>query len=449
MSLPFTAEEARLAAAPVLEMAGTDGVEVTFGGSNTGMTRYASSKIIQNTVRKDLRAYVRVVVGNRTASATTNQLSAEAMIVAAQRAREGALATPPDETFPGLALPDETGHPERAGRFDQETAAAPPEQRAGAITDLLSATDGIGAAGVFETSAHAFALFSSTGVDCFDAYTRCAATCLADSGSSTGWAEASSSNMKEVDPRVVAARAVAKAKAGPPQDAPAGTYPVVLEPAAVAILLEYLGYMGFGAKQVIDGESFLASAAGRQVAGRATITDDAWHPLSIGIGFDFEGVRRQRVAVLDGGTATRPVTDRRTAAMLETASTGHSSGSDEIGPAASNLVMGAGNSSFEDLIAGVDDGILVTRFHYVNVLDRPETLLTGMTRDGTFRIRNGEVAEPVNNFRFAQSVLEALAATSAIGSELHPFVPDWGSFGSTVAPAVRIDAFSFPSITSH
>jgi PmbA protein len=449
VSLPFTPEEARLAAAPVLEMPGTDGVEVTFGGSNTGMTRYASSHIIQNTVRKDLRAYVRVVVGNRTASATTNQLSAEAMQEAAKRAREGALATPPDETFPGLTTPEETGHPERAGRFDEATAAASPEQRAAAITHLLSATEGIGAAGVFETSAHAFALFSSTGVDRFDAYTRCAVTCLADSGDATGWAEMSSSNIAEVDTRAVAARATSKAKSGPPKDAPAGTYPVVLEPAAMAILLDYLGYVGFGAKQVIDGESFLASAAGRQVAGMATIADDAWHPLSIGIGFDFEGVRRQRVAVLDSGTATRPVTDRRTAAMLETESTGHSSGSDEVGPAASNLVMEPGDSSFEALVAGVDDGILVTRFHYVNVLDRPETLLTGMTRDGTFRIRDGEVAEPVNNFRFAQNVLEALAATSAIGSELHPFVPDWGSFGSTVAPAVRVDAFSFPSITSH
>ncbi len=447
--LPLTPAQARLAAAPVLELAGTDGVEVTFAGSNTGMTRYASSNIIQNTVRKDLRAYVRVVVGKRSASATTNQLSADAMLEAGRRALEGARATPPDDAFPGLAAPEETGHHERAGHFDEETAVADPEARAQAITDLLLATDGLGAAGVFETSAHAFSIISSTGVECFDAYTRCAATCLADSGSATGWGEASSSSINDIDPRAVAKSAVAKAKAGRPSHAPAGTYPVVLEPAAMAILLEYLAYMGFGAKQLIDGESFLATEVGRKVGGRATVADDAWHPLSVGIGFDFEGVRRQRVAVLDSGIASRPVTDRRTAAILETESSGHSSGSDEVGPAASNIVMEPGNASFDDLVGGVDDGILVTRFHYVNVLDRPETLLTGMTRDGTFRIRGGEVAEPVNNFRFAQSVLGALASMTAIGSELLGFVPDWGSFGSTVAPAVRIEAFNFPSITSH
>ena len=85
----------------------------------------------------------------------------------------------------------------------------------------------------------------------------------------------------------------------------------------------------------------------------------------------------------------------------------------------------------------------------MNVLDRPATLLTGMTRDGTFRISDGEVAEPVHNFRFAQSALEALAATTGIGSEAHSFAPDYGSFGSVVAPALRVGSFNFASNTSH
>ena len=114
-----------------------------------------------------------------------------------------------------------------------------------------------------------------------------------------------------------------------------------------------------------------------------------------------------------------------------------------------NVVLEAGDTAPDELVAGVDDGLLVTRFHYVNVLDRPATLLTGMTRDGTFRIRNGEVAEPVQNLRFTQSALGALAAAGAIGSDSTAFAPEFGGLGSSVAPSLRVDGFRFTSKTSH
>jgi PmbA protein len=225
---------------------------------------------------------------------------------------------------------------------------------------------------------------------------------------------------------------------------------VVLEPAAMATLLEYLSYMGFGAKQVIEGESFLASRSGQEVAAQAiTVADDVANPASVGIAFDFEGVPKKRVAVIDRGTATGPVTDLRTARKLGTASSGHFSGSNEFGPYASNLVMEAGDADTEDLVGAVTTGLLVTRFHYVNVLDRPATLLTGMTRDGTYRIRGGEQAEPIRNLRFTQSVLDALASTEDVGRELTAFAPEFSSFGSTAAPGARLGEFNFTSTTSH
>jgi PmbA protein len=169
----------------------------------------------------------------------------------------------------------------------------------------------------------------------------------------------------------------------------------------------------------------------------------------VGVGFDFEGVPKRRVAVIDSGRATGPVTDLRTATRLGVQSSGHYSGSNEFGPYASNVVLEPGDASLEELVAGIDDGFLVTRFHYVNVLDRPETLLTGMTRDGTFRIRKGELAGAVRNFRFAQSVLGVLASTRRIGKQLGSFAPEFGAFGWTVAPAVHVGDFHFASTTSH
>jgi predicted Zn-dependent protease len=113
------------------------------------------------------------------------------------------------------------------------------------------------------------------------------------------------------------------------------------------------------------------------------------------------------------------------------------------------VVLESGESSVEELIGAVEDGLLITRFHYVNILDRPATLLTGMTRDGTFRIRGGEVVEPIHNLRFTQSVLEALSSVVGVSSELGAFAPEFGAFGSTVAPALRVGEFRFTSGTTH
>ena len=447
----FSPDDVGAAAEPALGLEGADGVEVVVAASLTGLTRYAVSEIIQNTVRKEVRAYVRVVADDQVATATTTQLAPEALVRAAERAREAALASRPDPDFPGLPDPAVVGRAEPIYRWDEATAAKTPMDRATKVRELLSAAGSQNAAGIFETSAHAYAVFSSKGISCFDAYTRCVTTCLVDDGTATGWGDASSHAFDEVDVHTTARRAADKAaRSRGATDGTPGTYEVVLEPAAVGTLLDYLSYVGMGAKAVIEGESFLSTRKGEQVAAPSvTISDDAFHPYSVGLGFDLEGVPKKRVAVIDAGVASQPVTDLRTARKLDLEPSGHYSGSGEFGPYASNVVLEAGDRSVEELIAAVSDGFLVTRFHYVNVLDRPTTLLTGMTRDGVFRIRGGEVAEPVHNFRFAQSVLDALATVQGVGSEVAAFAPEYGSFGSAVAPALHVGEFNFASITSH
>ncbi len=420
-------------------------------GSVTGLTRYARSQIIQNTVRTESRAYVRVVGGNRVAVAVTNQLDDVAMRAAAEQALEGARASRPDPEFPGLPSPEGVGVAQPIFRWDEGTALATPERRAAAVREILQIAGDVEAAGVYETSAHSFGVINSLWIDCFDAFTRCVVTCLADDRDGSGWGEASSHSLEQVDVERAARTAVEKAARNrEPAAASPGLYDVVLEPAATAMLIEYLSYMGMGAKQVVDGESFLASRMGQEVAAKdVTVADDVFDERSVGIGFDFEGVPKRPVDVIRSGEALGPVTDLRTASKLGVEPTGHFSGSTEFGPYASNVVLREGRAAKEELIADVADGLLVTRFHYVNVLDRPSTLLTGMTRDGTFRIRDGEVAEPVRNLRFSQSVLDTLRATTGIGADTSAFAPDFGSFGSNVAPSVRVEGFSFSSTTSH
>ncbi|HEX2050951.1 MAG TPA: metallopeptidase TldD-related protein [Actinomycetota bacterium] len=448
---PLTHDDARALAGVALETGAADGVEVVFVASTTGLTRFAGSEIIQNIVRAEAHAYVRAAVGDRVGTSGTSRLDADGMRAAAGAALVAARASRPDPHWPGLPRPDDVGRPRPAGRWDDATAAATPAQRAARVRDVLDASERESAAGVYETSTHAAAVVSSGGVDCFDAFTRCDLNCLVDVGDGTGWAEASSHAAASVDAAGAARRALGKARRGRgAADAAPGVYEVVLEPAAVKDLVEYCSYSGFGAKQVIDGESFLATRAGEVVAAPSvTIADDVAHPHAVGFAFDFEGVPRRRVAIVDGGRATQPVTDVRTARMLGLPLTGHSTGSTEFGPYPFNLVLEPGADSFDDLVAGVDDGLLVTRFHYVNILDRPSTLLTGMTRDGTFRIARGEVAGPVRNLRFAQSALAAFAAVTGVGRDVEGLGTEFAPFGSTVVPALRVGEFRFASATSH
>ena len=449
--LPLSHDEARAAAQRVLDFPGADGIEVSVAASRDALTRFANSEIIQNTVRDEVRVSVRAVVGDRSASSSTTQLDGEHLAMAAGRALEAARASVPDPDAPQLASPEEVGRAEPVMRWDESTATMSPAGRAAAVKEILTVAGEGSAAGIYQTGAHCYGLFSSTGIDCFDAYSRANTTCLIDIGDSTGWGEGSSHAAGEVDVSAVAAMARAKADAGRgATDAPPGTYEVVLEASATATLMEYLAYMGFGAKAALEGESFFSSRKGERVAApQVTIADDVFHPHSVGIGFDFEGVPKKRVAVIDGGVASQPVTDRKTAAAMNTVSTGHHSGSGEFGPFSFNLVLEAGDKTLEELIGDVVDGFLVTRFHYVNILDRPATDLTGMTRDGTFRIRDGEIAGAVRNFRFAQSALGALASVQGVGRDQIAIAPDYTSFGSTVAPALRVGEFHFASVTSH
>ena len=434
-----------------LDVEGADEVEATLVAEVGGLTRFADSVIHQHTERADAQVKVRVVTGRRSATVSTNQLTPESIREAGRRALEMAALSPPDAGYPGL--PSDTGAPlpdptTTAGRFDAETAEATPGWRAERVREVVAAAGDRPAAGFFSTQANECALANTNGLRRFGRLTVAAFTCLVRSGDGSAHHEEAAPRASAISVAETAGRLASwadRARGGIGIDP--GTYPVVLLPLAVAEMVQYLAYVGFGARDVLNEESFLVDWAGKPCAAPAvTIADDIGHPASLGPAFDWEGVWRQRVAVIDRGVATGPVYDTRTAAEAGTATTGHSTGSREYGPFPANLVVGPGDASVEDLIAGIDRGLLVPRFWYVNVVNPRETILTGMTRDGLFRIEDGKVAGPVHNLRFTQSVLEALRACSGVGRESLVQSSGWDS---VVAPALRLDRFTFTSGTSH
>jgi len=165
------------------------------------------------------------------------------------------------------------------------------------------------------------------------------------------------------------------------------------------------------------------------------------------MGFDYEGVAKQRVTLLEAGVCRGVVYDAQTAARDGVASTGHGlPAPNPYGPFPLNQVMAPGTASRDELIGGLDRGLLVTRFHYTNPVHPKLAIVTGMTRDGTFLVEGGRILGPVKNLRFTQSYLEAIAGTVAVARERKTLK---GFLGGVVVPAVRLESWSFTGTTEH
>jgi PmbA protein len=163
--------------------------------------------------------------------------------------------------------------------------------------------------------------------------------------------------------------------------------------------------------------------------------------------FDYEGVAKRRVPLLEAGVCAGVVYDAQTAARDGVTSTGHGlPAPNPYGPFPLNQVMSAGSTPRDDLIAGLERGLLVTRFHYTNPVHPKLAIVTGMTRDGTFLVEDGAVVRPVRNLRFTQSYLEAMAGVAAVSSERKTLR---GFLGGVVVPAVRLDGWTFTGTTEH
>lgn len=445
------ADRFREVAGAALELRGADDVEVLFLHEWGGLTRFANSEIHQSTSSEDTALRVRVAIGGRVGVAQANDFSPEGAVAAARSAKEMADVVAPDPVWPGLATRADVGG---VDRFDEATAATGPGTRADAVADLIGQVpEGYRAAGAYETRAMEVGVASSTGQVCWGPMTQASiTTVVSGDGQASGFAERFSGSAADLDAGAIGATAAGKAvDSRSPRSLDPGAYPVVLEPNAVATLVGFLAWTGFGGRDYIEGRSCFSGRAGEKVADeRISIWDDASGAGMLGLAFDFEGEPRTRVDLIRDGLFVDAVYDRRTAkqAGREAGSTGHGLPSpNPQGPFPLHLFMGTGDASVADMVAGTERGLLVTRFHYTNVVNPMESSITGMTRDGTFLIENGEIAGPIRNFRFTQSILGALSAVSMIGRDAE--LASEFFFSASRVPALKLESFNFTGASDH
>jgi len=438
-------DRARRLAQVALGTSRADETEVSVAQYEQELNRFTADHPVQNLVRRMAGVSVRVRVDGREGKASTGTPTEDAVRRTVERAIEVARHMPAAKEL--LPLPG----PQEGYRLRRPDPLSPdPVHTAESVARMTGSCrdQGCTAAGVQGVENDLRLVANSSGLEVWDLDTSANVSLSVFHADGAGWADAVAGSREGIDVDGVAATAVSKALASArAQSVPPGEYTVVLEPSAVSALLLFAAYTGFGAQQIQDGSSFLAGHLGERIADeKVTIADDVYHPLTIGHVFDGEGVPRTAVSLIDHGVAKGVVHDRRTAKRMGCRTTGHALPQPSVhGPLPANLVLAAGSGATEDLIRDVDRGILVTEFHYTNMVEPTRLTLTGMTRNGTFLIENGVVTRPIRNLRFTQSLVEALSRVSGIGGDARLAGALFG--GHIVVPSVRVDGFHFTSQT--
>ena len=434
-------------AARVLARSRADATEAIVTSEHRALTRFTHEFIHQNVDVENVSVRVRAIVDGRTGVASTNATDDASIDAVVTRAVEMAAFAPRDLELPQLGTAASFTAPR--GAYVPSTANASADQRAQIAAAIFNqaVTNGCWCSGYVTTATGGMTIVTSAGATASFDGTECGANVKMTAGNSTGFAERYSTDVHDLDGIALGARAAKKARASAdPIGVDPGEWTVILEPAAFGELAMFLA-SHLSAQSYHEGSSFLSERLGETVMGpNVTIRDDYSNALHPDAPFDWEGTPKQRIAMIENGVAKNVVTDSAWARKLNRPNTGHGLPAPNAnGPYPLDLVIDPGSESIDALIKNTKRGLLVTRLWYTRIVDQRKTILTGMTRDGTFLIEDGEIRHGVRNMRFNQSLVDALAWCSFSNEQQRT----GGYSYALVAPAVKFDRFTFASTTDY
>ncbi len=422
------------------------------------LTRFANSAIHQNVADASTTVRLRLHLDGRTSTGSTTMTGADGLAALVERVVAAARLCPPDAGWPGLTPPTPLpagpdGAPLGAG-YDVATARATPDERAARVRDFVEAAGGLETAGYCRTTYTSAAFANSAGHAVEGRSAEAAMDGIARLGGADGVARLAGGRLADLDGAALGARAAAKARAaGGAVELPPGRYEVVLEPAAVADLLQNLSYYAFNGKSYAERQSFCEPGV-QQFDPAVTIVEQA--PGELGLPFDAEGTPRTALTLVDAGVTRSLTHDRRTAAEVGHAPTGHATpGARSFGPLATHLRLEPGadappadaspvvDPSAAPLLRGVERGLLVSDLWYTRVLDTKSLVVTGLTRNGVWLVEGGEITSAVSNLRFTQSYAQALGpgAVRGLGAGAS-LQPDRWAASWFAAPAVHLASWN-------
>jgi predicted Zn-dependent protease len=423
-----------------LKAAEADQAEAVIWAERAALTRFAESSIHQNLVETNLKITLRAVAGKQVGCATTNRTDRDGLRAVAANASRLARNSAPRPDFHSLPAPQPISKVEA---FAASTAASTPEDRAEAVEKIITEARRIKAiaSGSLSASTGESAVANTLGTRAYQPWTKAELVVIIADGEASGYGEWQGKDIAALSAGQVAETAAKKCVQS--QDAEPiepGRYTVILEEPAVADMLEYLGWLGLGATSFQEGRSFLCGRIGKQVAADCiSLWDDGRDPRLFPMAFDFEGMPKRKVMLIERGIAAGVVYDSFTAGKEDKQSTGHAiPATMTYGPMPLHLCLAPGDSTLEEMIASTHRGILVSRFHYTNAVSPRETIITGMTRDGTFLIQDGKISRPVQKLRFTESIIGTLLRTEMLSREVR-------LSADCLVPALKASSFTFTS----
>ncbi len=438
----FTEQQAKAILDKVIALSKADECTATLAGSIDGNIRFALNNVSTSGMVTNAELAVQVAFGKRVGTASINEFDDASLERVVRRAEDLARLAPENPEFmPIIDRQDYRPSP----TFSESTAAIDPEFRARVAADSIAPCRGHGlvAAGFLEDSRGFVAIANSKGNFGYQRTTSFDYTCTVrtEDGRGSGWV---GRNLKDAaDFHADQEIEIAKRKAIESAEAKAlepGKYTVILEPAAAAGLISFMMNF-FDARSADEGRSFLSKKGGGNKLGeqvydpQVNMFADPWHPDAPVLPWDGEGMPRERMAIIENGKVANLNYSRYWAQKQGKTANARPG----------NLLMSGGSKSIAELVKGTQKGILLTRTWYIRLVDPQTVLLTGLTRDGTFYIENGQIKHPVKNFRFNESPVIMLNNIDELGKPVR-VAGDESSFVMMIPP-MRLRDFTFTSLS--
>ena len=432
----YTEEEARKIMEKALSFSTADTCEINLSGEESGNIRYARNTVSTAGHRSNQSLVVQSSFGKKSGTATIDEFDDASLEKVVKRAEELAKLSPENPEF---MEPLEQQSYDKAINFVEATANITPEYRASVANDSIepAAAQDVTAAGFLDDSYGFSAMMNSKGLFAYNKFSNVdfTVTMRTNDGTGSGWVSRDFNDIGKFNASEASKVAIDKAVMS--REAKAiepGKYTVILEPAAAEDLISNMA-RSLNARTADEGRSFMSKEGGGTKMGekivdeRVNLWSDPLHPEIPTSTWSGDGQALKKTVWIENGVVKNLAYDRFWA---------QEQGVEPV-PFPNNIIMGGGDASLEDLIKGTKKGILVTRLWYIRTVD-PQTLLyTGLTRDGTFYIENGQIKHPVKNFRFNESPVIMLNNLEALGQQVR--------INGNLIPYMKIRDFTFTSLS--
>ncbi len=438
MSVKLTSESAfRRIADCVLKASTADNTFVNFRDSESSTLRFANNQVVQNVSVRSPRVSVEVAFGQQAGSASTNRLDRDSLTQMVHQARRIARLAPPDPEYLAPLGRQRYAH---VPSYHSSSASQSPRDAANRTKPVIDRCEerGLIGAGIMSNSVSARGVAASTGLFGYELSTEARFSLTATGDDSSGWTLNAHRDVNSLDVPSRSNRAISKAlMSAEPRELPAGHYPVILEPAAVAGILGPF-FWSAGAKSYYKGNSPFVDKLGTVVLDpRVTIASDPTHEDLLGFRFGRNGMASKKLTWVENGVLKQLYYDRFTAKEHNVEPT----------PWPSSLVMrfnGPTVAGVDELTAQAKHAILITNFWYIRSVDPTDLTVTGMTRDGTFLVEDGKIVCGVRNFRFHDSPLRCIQNVTAATPPQEAITLERGKM---LLPALELPDFYLSSVT--